>query len=123
MGDKSDTYERLIKVKLPTIEGLAIYLGVARKTLYSWEKEYPIFAAALDRVRAEQLQRLIDSGLSGDYNPVIAKLMLSHNHGMREKSDITSDDKPLNTFSDDQIDRIADRIASRKGSNGDTPSA
>jgi hypothetical protein len=94
-GEKSDSYERLVRVKLPTIEGLALFLGVNKTTLYEWEKVEPEFSNALDKIRAEQQQRLIDNGLSGDYNPVIAKLILSSNHGMREKSDITSDDKPI----------------------------
>ena len=34
-------------------------------------------------------------GLSGDYNSTIAKLILSTNHGMREGTDITSDNKPI----------------------------
>lgn len=84
-----------VKVKLPTIEGFADYINVERKTLYNWEKDHPGFAKALEKIRQEQLQRLIDRGLEGSYNPTIAKLILSANHGMRERTDITTDDKPL----------------------------
>ncbi len=38
-GEKSDGYERLVRVKLPTIEGLAVHLKVSRETIYAWEKE------------------------------------------------------------------------------------
>lgn len=119
-GARSTSYERIIDVKLPTKEDFADYLGVSRKTLYNWAERYPKFAYALEAIHNEQLKRLINGGLSGIYNPVIAKLVLSHNHNMREKSDVTSDDESLNTFSDAQINKIASRIAKRAGSSGDT---
>lgn len=81
-----------IRVKLPTIEGFARFLGVNKTTLYEWSKEYPEFSNALEEIKTEQQERLINNGLNGDYNPTIAKLMLSSNHGMKEKSeqDITT---------------------------------
>jgi hypothetical protein len=112
--------EHAIKVKLPTIEDFANYLGVSRKSLYNWEKEYPQFAYALEKILNEQLRRLINNGLAGTYNSTIAKLMLSSNHDMRERIDATSKGESLNKFDDKQIDRIADRIASRERSDGDT---
>ncbi len=88
--DRNVTYK--IRVKLPTIEGFARYLGVNKTTLYEWSKEHPAFSNALEEIKTEQLERLINNGLNGDYNSTIAKLMLSSNHGMREKSetDVTS---------------------------------
>lgn len=96
-GEKSDSYDEKVKVKLPTIEGFALYLGVNKTSLYAWEKLHERFSNALDKIREEQRRRLIDKGLAGTYNPVIAKLILSANHGMREKSDVTTDGKELPT--------------------------
>ena len=42
-----------------------------------------------------QEQSLLDGGLSGRYNPLIAKLVLSSNHGYREGKDITTDGKAV----------------------------
>jgi hypothetical protein len=86
-----------LKVNLPTIEGFALFLGVNKTSLYEWEKLHPEFSNALNKIRTEQQQRLLNSGLSGDYNSTIAKLVLSANHGMREKTetDITSGGKPI----------------------------
>lgn len=97
-GKKSDTYERRVRVKLPTIEGLAVYLGITRETVYAWEKEEgkEQFSYILARLRAEQAQKLIDNGLSGDYNPTIAKVLLTK-HGYREGLDQTTDGKALPT--------------------------
>lgn len=116
--DKSSVYGNRLKVKLPTIVGFAIYLDVSEKTLYNWADAHSKFKAALSKIKSEQKQRLINSGLSGSYNSTIAKLVLSSNHGMKERVDNTSDDKPINNFNDEQVDRIADRIAGRKGDDG-----
>lgn len=94
-GEKSDSYERRLNVKLPTIEGFAKFLDVSKRVLYDWKDKYPEFLHALEKIESEQKTRLLDNGLSGDYNPVIAKLVLSANHGMKERSDVTTDDKPI----------------------------
>lgn len=90
-SDKSGKtiYSTKIKVNLPTIEGFAAFIGVNKTTLYDWERAHPEFSNALEDIRTEQHSRLIDNGLSGDYNPTIAKLILSANHGMAEKTDNT----------------------------------
>lgn len=89
------TEQGKLKVRLPTTDGFARYLGVARSSLYLWEKSHPEFSDSLDKIRNEQQERLLNMGLSGEYNPTIAKLVLSANHGMREKSDVTTNDKDL----------------------------
>lgn len=90
-----ETFDNKLKVNLPTIEGFALFIGVNKTSLYEWEKKYPEFSNALDKIRIEQQKRLINSGLSGEYNPTIAKLILSSNHGMRERTDQTTNDKDL----------------------------
>jgi hypothetical protein len=117
-GTKSITYEFGIKVKLPSIEGFADFIGVARSSIYEWEKAHDEFKIALDKIRSVQKQRLINNGLAGVYSPVITKLILSSDHGMRERIDATTGDEPMNPFSDEQVDRIANRITSRKRGNG-----
>lgn len=82
-----EIYDTKFKVKLPTIEGFALFLNVSKKSLLNWEKEYPEFLHALDKIRAEQHNRLVNSGLSGEYNPTIAKLILSSNHNYKERSE------------------------------------
>lgn len=91
----TDTFERKVVVRLPTRDGLALFLGLHRDTLKEWDKEHKAFSAALEFLDQKQKEMLIRGGMSGDYNPTIAKLVLSANHGMKERVDNTSDDKPL----------------------------
>lgn len=129
-GVKSDSFEEKITVKLPSVEGFVIWLEevhgirIVRKTIYNWDnnKDYPEFSAALDKLRTVQMQRLVEGGLSGHYNHVITKLMLSSNHGMKERIDNTTNDKDINAFSDEQADRVAERLARGKAGTGDTSS-
>lgn len=117
---------------LPKIESFALFIGVHKDTLYEWASKtddngnlvYPEFSDALGKILLRQAEQLIDDGIYGgkEVNATIVKLLLMNNHGMRERSDMTSDNKPINTFNDDQVDRIAERVIQRKGSSGNTPS-
>ena len=44
---------------------------------------------------ARQAEQLINDGIYLDVNAVIVKLLLQNNHGMKERNDITSNDKEL----------------------------
>jgi hypothetical protein len=77
------------KFYLPTIEGLAVHLCVARSTIYLWAKEHAEFSDILEQILALQASMLIQNGLKGEYNAPMAKMMLTK-HGYKEESDITS---------------------------------
>jgi DNA-binding transcriptional regulator YiaG len=86
-SEKFTSYKEKIKVNLPTIEGLAVYLNLSKDTLYHWEKEHKEFSYVIEQLRGNQIKSLVNNGLSGDYNPTIAKVLLSK-HGYSEKHDI-----------------------------------
>lgn len=96
-GKIVEKQEKRKKVKLPTIQGLSLVLDVNETTLYEWDKEYPEFSKSLLKIKAKQAEKLQEEGLAGNYNPLIAKLILSANHGMREKQDVTTDGKEIPT--------------------------
>lgn len=95
-----EMFETKLKVKLPTIEGFARYLNVDKKSLYNWRDKYKEFFHALEKIEIEQKERLINMGLSGDYQSTIAKLILSSNHGMSEKveTDLTSGGEAISIY-------------------------
>lgn len=85
-SDKFTSYKEKTIVKLPTIEGLAGFLGIHKDTIYQWVKIHTEFSDLINILRAKQAERLINNGLSGDYNPMIAKVLLSK-HGYNEKTE------------------------------------
>ncbi len=84
---------------LPKIESFAIYLDVSKKTLYNWAKQHPEFLHALEKIMERQCEQLIDDGIYGgkEVNATIVKLLLQNNHGMKERTDTTTNDKELPT--------------------------
>jgi len=99
------------KVKLPTMEGFSLFLDCAKSSLYEWAKENKEFSDALEKITIEQQKRLLDEGLAGNYNSTIAKLILSSNHGMSEKTqtDITSKGEKISTGSS-VLDALAEQL-------------
>lgn len=78
---------------IPTIEGLAYYLEIARSTLYKYEADSPDFSDIAERVRQLQAKMLINGGLMGDFNASIAKVMMTkHGYSDKQEIDNTSSD-------------------------------
>lgn len=88
---------------IPSIAGLACVLGITRETCYAWAKdqEKPEFSDILMELGQRQERELLRSGLRGDFNPPIAKMILTkHGYSDRQELDHTSSDgsmspKPL----------------------------
>lgn len=90
-SEKFTTYKEKVVVKIPSIEGLARFLNISKDTIYQWEQIHPTFSDVLNALRSEQADRLINMGLSGDYNPVISRMLLSK-HGYAERTELTGAD-------------------------------
>ncbi len=95
-GEKTDGYQRILRVNIPTIEGLALYLHVDRTSIYEWKEKNKEFSYILKEIMDKQHQALLKNGLSGDYNPLITKLMLTkHGYSDKTETDITSQGKAI----------------------------
>ena len=84
------------QTSLPTLEGLAIYLGVHTDTIQEWKKVHDEFSVACKKIDEKQKQQLIDDGLYGgkEVNSSMAIFLLKANHGMIEtEKKILSNDK------------------------------
>jgi hypothetical protein len=83
---------------IPSLVGLALYLGVSPQTLDNWAEipEHSEFLGILTDIKCKQHELLINSGLTGAFNSAIAKLVLGK-HGYSEKSETTHQggDKPI----------------------------
>ncbi len=96
---KATEYVNECPNEIPSVAGLAVHLGVSRKTIYNWGDEFPEFLHTLELLGAKQEVTLLDKGLNGQFNATIAKLAL-HNHGHSDKSDNTlsgPDGEPIKT--------------------------
>lgn len=88
---KRSIYTSKFIIKVPTIGGLADFLDISRETIYDWKKKNKEFSDIIEKMMARQEDRLINNGLSGDYNPTIAKVLLTK-HGYREGHEVANPD-------------------------------
>lgn len=74
------------QTSLPTIEGLALHMGVNTDTINEWSKQYPEFSATLKKLVNKQKQQLIDDGMYGgkEVNAAMAIFLLKANHGLSD---------------------------------------
>ena len=76
-----------IAKKLISLCGFSCYIGVCEDTLQEWRKVHPGFSVLLAKLKQMSKDMLLNKGLDNTYNSTIAKLILSSNHGMAEKSE------------------------------------
>jgi hypothetical protein len=73
-------------MKIPTVEGIALKLGISKDTLYEWAKINKEFSDALGKLKMMQKEALIETGIFGgkEINQTIVALLLKVNHDMIE---------------------------------------
>jgi hypothetical protein len=76
--------------ELPSIEGLAVYLDINPDTIQDWVKDEKKkdFSVLIKKLKAKQAKMLIEGGITGRYNPIISKTLLSK-HGYSERIEQT----------------------------------
>ncbi len=100
---------------IPSIVGLCRYINRARSTVYKWigEEGKEPFSDIVSAIGETQEIRLLSGGLSGGYNPMITKLILSK-HGYAEKTEVDnkSSDGSMspNTYSQEDYKNAQDNI-------------
>jgi hypothetical protein len=77
-------------MSIPTVEGIALKLGINKDTLYEWAKKNPKFSDALDKLKMMQKEALVKTGIFGgkEINSAIVKLLLQVNHKMYEQPQV-----------------------------------
>lgn len=74
---------------MPTLEEWSVINHIDIRTVYYWiadEEKYPRFASIYAQCKALQKSKLIQLGLTEQYNAQIVKFLLTNNHGMSEKA-------------------------------------
>jgi hypothetical protein len=78
---------------IPSIAGLAKFLGKTRPTMYEWSRNFPRFSYIIDTLLGNQELRLLNGALSSELNANISKLILSkHGYSDKIEQDIKSSD-------------------------------
>jgi len=73
-------------MRIPTVEGLCLKLGISRETIYQWAKEHKKISDTLELIKTKQKEFLTEIGIFGgkEINANIVALFLKANHGMIE---------------------------------------
>lgn len=82
--------------ELPTRAGLAVYIGISKQTLFTWEDKNKQLLDSLKKMDALQENEVWQKALKGEYNSNIAKLLL-FNHGYSDKVQTDNTNTNLNT--------------------------
>ena len=83
----------LVNEVIPTIAGLACYVGKNRDSIYQYKKESSEFSDILDGIMRLQESKLINRGLTGEFNSTITKLILTkHGYSDKVETDLKSSD-------------------------------
>ena len=85
----------------PTVEKLAMVLGVGVRTLYDWGAEYIEFSHTLETLRDLQRHMLLTNGLSGKYNSRFAIFLFKASHKMRENEPVVENNTNYMNISPD----------------------
>ena len=72
---------------IPSIAGLACYTSKGRNTIYDYGKQDDEFSNILDGIMRLQESKLLNSGLKGEFNATITKLILTK-HGYTDKQEL-----------------------------------
>ena len=84
---------------IPSVAGLSIILKISRDTVYDWasQEDKKEFSYTLGELLAKQEQILINKGLTSEFNSNIVKLALGNHHSYKERQDITTNDKEIDS--------------------------
>ena len=119
MVTKSSAYLKNYKTAIPSIEGLAYHLGIARSTVYEWAKdeEKQDFSDILEQILQQQFLVTMDGAIKNDLNAQIAKL--TYHQKARKLIEIDVVKKfihKLNSIARDGMLNLPDRLAPKLAS-------
>lgn len=93
---------------VPTVEGMALALGISKESLYARDE----FSDVMSRLKVMQGDLLITGALDNKFNSTISKLLLSSKHGYVEKSetDVTSKGESINPYDPEVARKFSDYL-------------
>lgn len=109
------------QTQLPTVEGLALHLGINRDTVFAWAKEHPEISDYLKQLADTQKNQLMNDGMYGgkEVNAAMAIFLLKAIHGLKEPPTVM---QQFNIGNDSKIEFIEDINANQSESLADSSS-
>jgi len=74
----------IVNDELPTLEKLALLLGVSSRTIFVWRDTHDKFMQTVDHLQNLQIDMLIQKGLNNEYSASMAIFLLKSIHKFRE---------------------------------------
>jgi hypothetical protein len=87
-GEVSWVDKKPVAGLLPTVVGFCKTIRINRDTFYEWVKVHKSFSDTFKWVKALQKDFLIQSGLSGRYNPIFSKFVAINLTDMVDKKEV-----------------------------------
>jgi hypothetical protein len=93
--------EKLTEEVVPTVAGMAVYIGVSRRTITNWknpdkfgdDENFNDFQNVYDLLKGIYETNLVNKGLTAEYQPMIVKVLLAQlGYSDSTKIDNTSSD-------------------------------
>lgn len=85
-----------------SIEGLAVYLGIHRDTIYDWcsQEDKQLFSDIVNKMSMQQGKSLINNTLNRKFEPRTANMLLGkHGYTTKVETDITTKGESINNTS------------------------
>lgn len=111
------------QTELPSVEGLALKLGVNTDTLFEWNKKHPEFSVYLKKIAQKQKNQLMNDGMYGgkEVNASMAIFLLKAIHGLKDNSGININEAKILVMPTELIGKykIANDISSKSSDSSE----
>jgi hypothetical protein len=77
---------------VPTVEGMACFVGCSRQNVYLWGNDYPEVKELMDELITIQGFALVNGGLNKTFDSAVTRMLLGK-HGYAEKSEVDHSSK------------------------------
>ena len=94
---------------IPSLAGLACYLGLSRETVNAWSNEKPEFSDITRGILALQERELINRGLLKEFDSGISKLVLGK-HGYSDKQQIDQNNNDSDTVKTLRVEFVSNEV-------------
>jgi len=83
------------QTNIRTLGGACIEAGGYEELICYFEKKFKTVFQPIKKAKEIVKSRLVEQGLDGEVNPTMAIFILKNNHNMKDRTDVTTNDKDI----------------------------